>query len=202
MSSVPKPYISEAEYLRREREAEYKSQYFQGEMFAMAGASRRHNKIVGNTVTALNIALRDRSCDVYPSDMRVKVSSSGLYTYPDVSVTCENPTFEDDQADTLVNPRLIVEVLSDSTEAYDRGRKFEQYRQIASLEHYLLIAQDRVHIELYSRQDLGSWVLSEYGSPDEVISLAALDCELTVADIYLKVDFSEPSAATGDSSTT
>ena len=139
MSTAPKTYLTQADYLHRERAAEGKSEFYRGEMFAMAGASREHNLIVGNLVTSLNLQLRDRDCQVYPSDMRVKVSPTGLYTYPDVSVACENPEFEDAQGDTLLNPRVLVEVLSDSTEAYDRGPKFEQYRQLASLRDYLLI---------------------------------------------------------------
>ena len=155
----------------------------------MAGASREHNLIVGNLVTSLNLQLRDRDCQVYPSGMRVRVSPTGLYTYPDISVACGNPEFEDAQGDTLLNPRVLVEVLSDSTEAYDRGPKFEQYRQLASLRDYLLIAQDRVHVEHFELQSSGSWLLREYKAPTDVVQLASLDCRIPLSDIYLKVDF-------------
>lgn len=189
MSTVPKTCLTAADYLRLERAAEGKSEFYRGEMFAMAGASREHNLMVGNLVTSLNLQLRDRDCQVYPSDMRVKVSPTGLYTYPDVSVACENPEFEDNQGDTLLNPQVLVEILSDSTEAYDRGPKFEQYRQLASLHDYLLIAQDRFHVEHFELQSSGSWLLREYKLPTDVVHLASVNCRIPLSDIYLKVTF-------------
>jgi len=138
--------LTPEQYLEIERKAEYKSEYFNGETFAMAGASRRHNLITGNVFAAIHRQIRNRPCEAYTNDMRVKVSESGLYTYPDVVVVCEKPEFDDEHRDTLLNPSLIVEVLSESTEAYDRGKKFENYRMIASLSDYLLIAQDKCRI--------------------------------------------------------
>ncbi len=191
MSSVPKTYLTEAEYLTRERQAEHKSQFFGGEVFAMAGATRHHNVIAMNVGTSLNVQLRDRNCEVYPSDMKVKVTPTGLYTYPDVSVTCEHPKFLDDASDVLLNPQLIVEILSDSTEAYDRGPKFEQYRQLASLKDYLLVAQKRMHAELYTRQTTGSWLLTEFTQPHQEINLESVGCRLRLAELYIKVSFEE-----------
>jgi Uma2 family endonuclease len=175
--------MSPEQYLAFARAAEFKHEYWHGEVFAMAGASRRHNLLVGNVVYLLNSALRDRPCEVYPSDMRVSGAAGDIYTYPDVSVVCGEPTFGDQTSDTLLNPCVIVEVLSDSTEAYDRGKKFEHYRGIASVQHYLLVAQDQPLIELYTRQADGTWSLADRRMGDEVV-LSALGCELAVADVY------------------
>lgn len=192
MSSVPEKLLTAAEYLARERQAEIKSEFYRGEMFAMSGASRQHNLIAGKIVTALNNLLADRNCEVYPSDMRVKVSPTGLYTYPDVSVACDQPQFEDAETDTLLNPLVIVEVLSKSTEAYDRGPKFEQYRQIQSLQEYLLVAQDRVHVELFQRQPDGSWLLREFSALSDHVELNSVSCQLPLADVYHKVTMDNP----------
>ena len=194
MSSVPKSYLTESEYLQQERNASFKSQFYQGEVFAMAGASREHNLVCGNLITILNNQLRDSDCQVYPSDMRVKVSPTRLYTYPDLSLACGDPQFEDDHGDTLVNPRVLVEVLSESTEGYDRGAKFEQYRQLDSLQDYLLIVQDRPHVECFSRQASGNWLLAESSSLSETIRIGSIACDLPLADVYLKVKFTEHEA--------
>ena len=186
---MSQPPITAAEYLQRERKASFKSQFYRGEMFAMPGANRQHCLIVINVVSELGNQLRDRECEVYPSDMRVKVSPTGLYTYPDVSVACKEPQFEDDFNDVLINPQVIVEVLSDSTEAYDRGKKFEQYRQIASLRNYLLVAQKRVFVEHYSLQPTGGWLLTESSDVDQAIFLESIQCQLRVGDLYRKVSF-------------
>ena len=187
MSTAPQPYITPQEYLERERRAETKSQYFQGEIFAMTGASREHNLIAGNTLTSLNQRLRDRDCEVYPSDMRVKVSPSGLYTYPDVTVVCGEPQFEDAELDTLLNPKVLFEVLSPSTADYDRGGKFAQFRRLPSLQEYVLISQDRPLVEHYVRQPQNQWMLTETESLDDTLVLSSIDCELPLAEIYLKV---------------
>ncbi|WP_182864802.1 Uma2 family endonuclease [Rhodopirellula sp. JC639] len=191
MSSIPRPSLSEADYLARERLANSKSEFYRGEVFAMAGASRRHNLITGNIVTSLNLGLRDSDCQVFPSDMRVKIPTTGLMTYPDVSVACGEPEFNDDEQDTLTNPVVLVEVLSRSTEAYDRGAKFEQYRNLQSLRHYLLIAQERLHVEHFSLQADGNWLLQELNKPGGVAQLKSIDCELPVDEIYRKVDVSD-----------
>ncbi len=189
MSTLPKPFLSPEDYLKIERAAEYKSEYYGGEMFAMSGARRAHNLIAMNIGSGLHGQLRRRPCEVYPSDMRVLVSAIGLYTYPDVVVACGEPQFADGAMDTLVNPTLLVEVLSPSTEAYDRGRKFEQYRKIESLRQYLLVSSDRVSVELYTRQVSGLWLLSSAAEPDNEVVLDSIECRLRVGDIYEKVVF-------------
>jgi len=189
MSTLPKKRYTPEEYLALERQAEHKSQYYDGEIFAMAGASRRHNLIAMNIGSELRTRLRGRPCEVYGSDMRVKVSPTGLYTYPDVVVVCGEPRFEDDHEDTLLNPTLIVEVLSPSTEDYDRGRKFAHYRRIESLAEYVLVAQQEHHVERFRRQETGEWVLRETDRPDDTLALASIDCELALVEVYDKVEF-------------
>jgi len=189
MSSEPKPFLTVEEYLAAERRAERKHEYYAGEIFAMAGASRRHALIVTNLVGELRQLLRRRPCEVYSTDLRLRVASTGLFTYPDVMVVCGAPEFAAEDPDTLVNPVLIVEVLSETTKNYDRGEKFRHYRTLASLREYLLVAQDAVHIEQYVRQADGSWRLTETGDPEAVIELVSLDCQLPVALIYEKVSF-------------
>ena len=189
MATQPQPYLTPEEYLAFEREADVKHEYYAGEIFAFAGASEEHNLIAGNVFAGLHAQLRKRPCKVYPSDMRVRVSPTGLYTYPDVTVVCAEARFDDEQADTLLNPTVIVEVLSPSTEGYDRGGKFEHYRKLESLQEYVVIAQDRVHVEQHARQAQGQWLLSETDSTDDVITLPSIACRLAVADLYEKVEF-------------
>lgn len=172
-----------AEYLLRERAAEYKSEYRNGRIVAMTGASRRHNLIAGNLFSELRQQLRGRPCEAYMSDMRVKVSPTGLYTYPDVVVACGEIRFEDAHIDTLLNPTLIAEVLSPSTATYDRGEKFAQYRRLDSLQEYVLIAQDAVRVEHYRRQG-DQWVPI---APDDVLTLATIGCRVSLADLYERV---------------
>lgn len=187
MSSQVKVYYTPEEYLALERQADNKSEYFNGEIFAMTGASRRHNLVAGNVFAALHIQLRNRPCEIYPSDMRVKVSPTGLYTYPDVVIVCGEPVFDDEQKDTLVNPKVLVEVLSKSTASYDRGEKFENYRKLKSLAEYLVIAQIKYHVEHYSRQPDNQWLLSETDEIQKTIHLPSIECDLALADIYDKV---------------
>ena len=161
MSTLPTPRLTPAEYLALERSSEIKGEFFDGEIFAMAGASREHNLVVGNLLRELGNLLRNGPCEVYPSDMRVRCPN-GLGTYPDVSVACD-PLFEDDREDTLVNPVVIIEVLSPSTEAWDRGTKFLSYRGLSSLREYVLVSQDRRLIEHYVRQSgFDQWLLTSY----------------------------------------
>lgn len=182
-----KPYLMPDEYLAFEREAEYKSEYFAGQTFAMAGASRRHNLIVGNMVSELSFQLKGRTCEVYSNDMRVKISATGLYTYPDIAVVCEDIRFEDNHEDTLLNPTVIIEVLSQSTQGYDRGEKFAHYRSLESLCEYLLIAQKIYLVEHYIRQPDNKWLLSETRHLQDRIELPSVSCTLALADIYDKV---------------
>ncbi|HHY54840.1 MAG TPA: Uma2 family endonuclease [Chloroflexi bacterium] len=189
MSARAKVYISPEAYLAAERAGEKKHEYYAGEVYAMAGASERHNLVAMNIGASLHSQLRRRACNVYPSDMRVKVSALGFYTYPDISVVCGAPQFEDARRDTLLNPLVIVEVLSPSTENYDRGRKFQMYRTLPSLVEYLLVAQDSIHIEHYTRQPDGRWLFFESDQPDAVFQLDAIGCTLAAADVYEKVTF-------------
>lgn len=187
MTSQPKPRISPEEYLAVEREAEYKSEYLGGEIFAMTGASREHNLITVNIVGELRQQLKGKPCEVYPNDMRVKVPAAGLYTYPDVVVVCDQPLFEDDCVDTLLNPTLIVEVLSASAESYDRGKKFGYYRTVASLTEYLLVTQDEYKVEQYVKQTDERWLLSDIRSLDGLVELISVPCALALKEIYDRV---------------
>ncbi len=190
MSTVPKQRrLTEEEYLAIERQAETKSDFYAGEMFSMAGAKRNHNLIVTNVVSELREQLRKRPCEVYPSDMRVKVGRTGLFTYPDVVVVCGGPQFLDDSQDTLLNPTLLVEVLSDSTASYVRGFKSRRYRKIPSLREYLIIEHELPHIERYCRGADGQWTLSEADEPGGAIALPAIGCELRLEAVYDKVVF-------------
>jgi Uma2 family endonuclease len=188
MSSQVKVHHTPEEYLALERQAEYKSEYFNGEIFAMTGASRRHNLVAANVLASLHGQLRKRPCEIYPSDMRVKVSPTGLYTYPDVVIVCGEPIFDDTQRDTLLNPTVLVEVLSKSTASYDRGEKFEHYRKLDSLAEYLVIAQNKYHVEHYIRQPDNRWLLSETDDIRETNHLSSIECDLALADIYDKVE--------------
>ena len=189
MSQQIKPYISPEEYLAQERKAEYKSEYLHGEIFAMSGASRKHNLITVNISRELSQQLRGKPCEAYVSDMRVKVRASGLYTYPDVVVVCGEPQFEDDHIDTLLNPTLLVEVLSPSTERYDRIAKTAYYRTVDSLKEHLLVSQDEMRLEQYLKQADGAWVLIEHRSLDDVVELQSIECSLALEDVYDKVSF-------------
>ncbi|HEY5838020.1 MAG TPA: Uma2 family endonuclease [Pyrinomonadaceae bacterium] len=182
-------YVTPEEYLRRERLAESRSEYLNGEIFAMTGASRQHNRITINISSSLNLQLKGRPCETYAVDMRVKVRASGLYTYPDVAVVCGDPQFEDEYVDTLLNPTLLVEVVSQSTERYDRIAKTSYYRTIDSLAEHLLVAQDEIRLEQYVKRPNGQWLLSEYRELDEVVELTAIGCELRLSDVYDRITF-------------
>ena len=187
MSTQPEHRYTAEDYLVFDRASETKNEFLDGVIYAMGGATARHVQIVGNVARELGNQLRDKPCVVYSTDLRVQVSQGGLYAYPDVVVVCGDPTFIDSKLDTLTNPLLIVEVLSDSTKNYDRGEKFERYRSIGSFREYILIAQEKVHIEQYVRQDDSSWVLRETNSLGDIIRLDAIACQLPVAEIYLKI---------------
>lgn len=186
MSTVSQPFVTPQEYLALERRAEGKSEYVNGMVYAMTGASREHNLIALNVASELRTQLRGRPCETYTSDMRVKVSATGMYTYPDVVALCGEPAFEDAQVDTLLNPAVIVEVLSESTERYDRGENFAHYRRIASLREYVLVAQDRARVEHYARRD-EQWLLTEIDGLEGELALPSLGCTLRLADVYERV---------------
>lgn len=181
-------YLTPEEYLTFERKATTKSEYLRGQIIAMSGASFAHNFITADIVTHLNIQLMGGECQVAASDMRVKATQTASYFYPDVVVICGEPRAEDDNFDILLNPTLIVEVLSPSTEAYDRGEKFEHYQHIASLKEYILLSQDKVHVEQYRRQG-EQWLLTEFREIAEVLSLLSIGCELRLRDVYRRVKF-------------
>jgi len=189
VATIAAPYITPEEYLERERQAETKSEYLRGEVFAMAGGTLRHARIVTSLVRRLGDKLSRRPCDVYSTDVRLAISQASLYTYPDVMVICGESVAIDDRQDTVTNPLLIVEVLSDSTKNYDRGQKFQYYRSLPSLMEYLTVAQDEVHVEQHARQTSGQWLLTEYSDIGATVSLPSLQIELRIADIYEKVDF-------------
>jgi len=181
--------VNEAEYLRLERQAETKSEYFDGEIFAMAGGTRAHSLIATNLARELSSRLRTSDCVAYNTDLRVKVEATGLVTYPDVSVVCGAQRFLDEQEDTLLNPTVLIEVLSDSTEAYDRGKKFEHIRQISSCREYLLVSQKEPRIEQFIRQPNGEWTLKEAVGPSAEMRLPSLDIVLRLEEVFAKVQF-------------
>ncbi|MEO7714722.1 MAG: Uma2 family endonuclease [Capsulimonas sp.] len=189
MASLPKTYYTPEQYLELERTADHKSEYYAGQIFAMAGASEEHNIITFNLAQGIGPQLRGRSCRGYTSDMRVRVDTTGLYTYPDAVVVCGERVFDDKPVKTLTNPTVIFEVLSPSTESYDRGEKFAHYQRLPSLTDYVLISQDKMRIEHYLRQDENHWLLSVITEPHGELALESIDCTLTLAAIYENIDF-------------
>jgi len=181
--------LSEAEYLRLERLAEFRSEFFDGEVFAMAGGTRAHSLIATNLAGELRAALKKTDCVTYNTDLRVKAEATGLFTYPDVSVACGKQRFLDEEQDTLLNPTLIIEVLSDATEAYDRGKKFEHYRQIPSFREYLLVSQKEPRIEQFIRQKDGTWNLKESVGLQANLKLESVDVTLRLSEVFAKVQF-------------
>ncbi len=186
MASLPTYYLSPEEYLAIERKAEYKSEYVDGVMYAMAGGSERHNLITANIIIALGVQLRNRPCRVYPSDLKVRVPNSKRFFYPAVSVVCGETRFADDERDVVLNPMLVVEVLSESTAAYDRGKKFLAYQQIDSLQEYLRIWQEEEMVEHYVRQSNDTWLYTKAVGLAATIILPSIACEVTLRDIYDK----------------
>lgn len=185
-----KPKMSPEEYLEFERASKIKHEYFDGEIFAMTGAGVNHNRISSNINYSLRNQLNDRPCDVFLNDMRVKVQKIDKYVYPDVVVVCGDLELEDQEFDTLLNPIVIIEILSNSTEIYDRGKKFAHYRLIPSLQEYILVSQYHCQVEQFVRGDDGVWRLFEpYTEMEERFKIEAVDCELSLSDIYFRVDW-------------
>ena len=195
---TPEAYIAferkalpDAEIIRHE--------YINGELIAMSGASRVHNLITINISTALHSRLRDSECETYANEMRVSTPTTTSYFYPDVVVVCEEPRFEDDVFDTLLNPIILVEVLSPSTEVYDRREKFTHYRQLPSLQEYVLVSQDKVLVEHYHRQEKQGtapatgkdWIFTDFQALEESLPLTSIRCELPLQEIYERVLFSD-----------
>jgi Uma2 family endonuclease len=189
MPSVATTRVTPEEYLERERKAEFKHEYRDGEMVAMNGASRWHVRIVTNLVRELSQRLRDTPCNVYSTDLRLAARPARLFTYPDVIVTCGEEQYIDEHFDTLLNPALIFEVLSESTKAYDRGKKFQSYRTVESLRDYVLVSQEKVHVEHWVRQPDNEWNKTELGNATDTIRFSSLGVELPLSEIYLKIKF-------------
>jgi Uma2 family endonuclease len=188
MSSIAaRTYLTPQEYLAFERKATTKHEYLAGEIVAMSGASFAHNFITGDIFGELRAQLQGRRCKAATNDMRVKVSKTGSYFYPDVVVFCGEPQAEDNESDTLLNPTVIIEVLSPSTEARDRGEKFWHYQQLASLQEYVLVSQDRVCVEHYLREG-AYWLRTEFRALEDIMPLSSIECELRLRDIYNSVE--------------
>lgn len=189
MVSNPKTFLTEEEYLAFERKSQTKHEYYDGEIFAMTGVRRAHARIATNLSTSLDNQLKDVTCNVYAGDLRLKVPATGLYTYPDLIVTCGEEKFADDEFDTLLNPIVLIEILSSSTEAYDRGRKFENYQAIESFREYVLVSQTARRIEHYLRESGSEWHYKEIRESGSKITLPTIKCELRLNDVYDKVVF-------------
>ena len=189
MVAKPQKYYSPEEYLALEEMADYRSEYYRGEIFAMAGGSANHNRIAGNLVIALQAALEGKPCETFVTDMRVLVKKNGLYTYPDVMVVCGRLEFVEGREDTMTNPVVIVEVLSKSTQDYDRGGKFQLYRAIDSLRDYVLIDQARVHIEYFHKLEDGRWLLTEFNEIEAMLKLESVDVEIPLSRVYQRVEW-------------
>jgi Uma2 family endonuclease len=197
MSAQRKPFLSVAAYLAAEREASYKSEYVLGEVFAMAGGSYDHGAIAANLIASLARLLSGGPCNAVGSDVRIQAGESGAFYYPDFSITCGEPVFRPDgRRDTVTNPIVVIEVLSPSTEASDRGVKFAWYRRIASLQEYILVAQDAPRVEIFRRTDLG-WLMADFEGLRAVASLVSIDCAIPLADIYRRVEFPAPPSEVG-----
>lgn len=185
----PVKRLTEVEYLDLERSLESRNEFFGGEMFAMAGGTPLHSQIATNLAREFGNKLKRRDCTVYNSDLRLKVEATGLFTYPDLSVVCGPLRFAAGTDDTVVNPTVIVEVLSDSTEAYDRGKKFENYRQIPSLREYLLVSQKEPRIEQFVRQETEQWLLREAAGLEAALALPSLEIKISLAEVFDGVEF-------------
>jgi len=180
-------YLTPEEYLAVERQAEYKSEYIDGVMYAMAGGGPKHSLVAGNVLTQLNLKLLDKPCLVFNSDMKVRAPNSRKFHYPDVTIVCAESQFADDERDVLLNPLALVEVLSDSTAGYDRRRKFLYYQEIESFREYVLIAQDEPVVQHYVKQPNGSWIYTKIEGLDQTLTFSTLNCQVALKDIYAKV---------------
>ncbi|QTA93791.1 Uma2 family endonuclease [Desulfonema magnum] len=187
MLQPQKKNISAEEYLEMEKTAEYKNEYFQGEIFAMTGASFNHNLIVSNIIIALGSRLRNSSCFIFSGDMKIQVDEAMHYTYPDVSIVCGDIEFVGGRDDVITNPVVIFEVLSNSTKDYDRGSKFTAYRNIRSLKDYILIDQYDYHAEYFYKNEQKRWILEEFRSPGDTLKISSVAAELSLDTIYDRV---------------
>lgn len=190
MSALPEPYYTPEEYLESERRAERKSEYYCGQIYAMAGASLEHNRITRNILFQFQLQMQGRPCESFTNDLRVRVEEVH-YTYPDVVALCGEPEMDPLDGDTLVNPMVIIEVLSPSTEDYDRGRKFVQYRKIETLTDYVVVAQGKPEVVHHSRQQDGRWLLADIRGLDGRLILPSIGCVLSLSDVYANVEFND-----------
>ncbi len=185
-----KTFIGTAEYLAMERESEIRNEYVNGQMFAMSGASREHNLISTNIVRVLANYFLDKPCSVFASDMKIGISDVDIYTYPDIAVVCGREEYQDDHQDILLNPIVIIEILSDSTEAYDRGDKFASYQRIISLTQYILVSQYFCGVEIFTRNPDATWMYSIFDRMEDIVPIKSIACEIQASEIYRKVHFS------------
>jgi Uma2 family endonuclease len=189
MAAEPRSLISREAYLALERESDERHEYIAGEVFAMAGGTETHALIIGNLIAALHSPTRRRGCRIYPGDVRIAISAIDIYTFPDVSLVCGQPQHEENRRDILLNPKVVIEVLSPSTERYERGQKFHQYQHIPSLDAYILVAQELPLIEQYVRHSEQEWLYSAARGLDATLALPTLECSLALADAYDLVEF-------------
>ncbi|MBM3996488.1 MAG: Uma2 family endonuclease [Planctomycetes bacterium] len=194
MSTAEKILLAPQEYLARERKAEFKSGFYRGEMFAMAGATWEHTLVKDNTCQEAGQQLKGGPYRVVTSDLRELVDKTGLYTYPDIIVVCDEPQFEDKMFDTLLNPRVLMEVLFESTKGYDRGDKFAHYRKIPSLQEYIVIAKDEPYVERHVRQPKGDWLMTEIHGLEHTLTFTSIPVKIALADIYRGVKFPDQPA--------
>lgn len=180
--------ISIEEYLAQERAATAKHEYYKGEIFAMSGASLNHNRIQMNVIGEIRNHLKNKRCDVFGSDLRVHIPSNSLFTYPDAVIVCNAPEMLDKQMDTLLNPTVIIEVLSKSTQSYDRGDKFSLYRQIPSLKEYILVGSEFIGVEHYSKQDDDTWLLQELKHQTDTLFIHSIHYSLALSEIYAGIE--------------
>lgn len=198
MSSARKQKMTPMEYLAFERASHERHMYWRGEVFGMSGASRQHVKIAGNTFYQIRKAFDDSDCEVMQSDMRVKNHRTGSYYYPDIVATCQSPKFEDKEFDTLINPQVIIEILSKSTESFDRGAKFQDYQRLDSLKEYVLISQNTMCVERYTRSGDATWEYCTAKLPEDTLMLNSIDVQILLSDIYSKVEFETEENNDGD----
>ena len=188
MPAIKKTLISETDYLEEERKALAKSEYYKGEVFAMSGASSKHNRIVASIIISIGQYLKNGKCYIYPSDLRVHNPANGLYTYPDVTIVCGKEEYLDEEFDTLLNPTVLIEVLSPTTEEYDRGTKFKLYRSIPSLKNYIMISSTEISAEIYTRMENNEWKLNMTKDKEGIIHISAIEYDLTLTDVYAQVE--------------
>ncbi|NEV63966.1 Uma2 family endonuclease [Thiorhodococcus minor] len=198
MATQPRPYYSFEDYLGAERDCvDEKHEYVAGQVFAMTGASFDHNLITTNVAGELRQQLKSRPCHVLSNDMRLRIEAADACTYPDVLVLCDQPKFHDDRRDVITTATLLIEVLSPSTEAYDRGDKFALYRTLPDLAQYVLITQNRISVDVFTRQPNDNWLLRAYTDSDGPIRLSAIGCDLLASEIYAGVDLNRTASDEG-----